>query len=184
GFADGNGRRAAISLATTAMIWMGRGLPTATDVAPAAARRAGRLDAVARLGGRAALLLLALALAARALYFFQAALALIRWPFEVIVGEGTMLHESRLLNDGVLGGLRALYGPQAPGRFLAGNYPPLYQLLWALKPGPPAFPTGRALALLAGVVVAVAGGGAVYAAARGSRALRGGTALLGAAAVM
>ncbi|HEX6737902.1 MAG TPA: hypothetical protein VF310_06520, partial [Vicinamibacteria bacterium] len=147
----------------------------ATLDVPARTRRTREVAATARAGANLILLALALLLAARALYYFSTTRALIAWPFEILPGEGTMLHESRLLNAGPVGGLRALYGPQTPDRFLAGNYPPLFLALWALKPGPPGLPGGRVLSLLASFAAAVAGGAAAYAAARGPRGLRVGT---------
>jgi hypothetical protein len=137
---------------------------------------------VAHTAARLALLALALVLAARAIYYFAMVVPLIRWPFELHGGESTMVLESRLLNDHGLDGLRTLYGPQTDDRFVAGNYPPIYFLLWALKPGLPAYPTGRTLSLLAGIGAAMAGAVAAYAALPGDRRLRGGAALLGAAA--
>src|SRR3954454_19557324 len=150
-----------------------------TTTAP---RRTLDLASVARVAGLSALCLLAVVMTARALYYGWTALELVRWPHETHNGEAVMLYESQLLGRDFLGGLRALYGPQPAGGFVAGNYPPLYLTLWALKPGPSAFPTGRGLSLLAGLVAAVAGGIAVYAALPGSRALRAGAGLLGGAA--
>jgi hypothetical protein len=154
----------------------------ATIDAPAQTRRTRELGATVRGVGYALLLILAAVLAVRALYFFQTALVMVRWPFETNNGEATLLAESRLLDQGLLAGLRTLYGPQPHDRFIAGNYPPVYYLLWVLKPGAPAFPTGRALSVLGGLVAALAGGAAVYRAAGGSRLQRASTALLGAAA--
>src|SRR5436305_5701014 len=154
----------------------------ATIDAPARTQRTRELGATVRGVGYAVLLVLAAVLAARALYFFQTALVMVRWPFETNNGEATLPAESRLLDQGLLAGLRTLYGPQPHDRFIAGNYPPVYYLLWALKPGAPAFPTGRALSVLGGLVAALAGGVAVYSAAGGSRLPRASTALLGAAA--
>jgi hypothetical protein len=150
-----------------------------TTTAP---RRALDIASVARLVGVCALCILAVVMAARALYYGWTALDLVRWPHETHNGEAVMLYESQLLGHDFLGGLRTLYGPQPSDGFVAGNYPPLYFVLWALKPGPSAFPTGRGLSLLAGLVAAVAGGIAVYAALPGSRALRAGAGLLGGAA--
>lgn len=132
----------------------------------------GRIGAVARVVGLCAIALLALALTARAAYYLWAALAMVTWPHEAHNGEGTILHESQLLGRDLLGGLRSLYGPQPADGFIAGNYPPLYYALWAMKPGPSALPTGRGLSLLGGLVVALAGGVAVWAALPGRRALR------------
>lgn len=150
--------------------------------APARTRRIGEVAAAIRVCGQVALLILAVILAARALFYFQSTLAMVRWPFEATYGEATMLYESQLLDEHPLDGLRQIYGPQHDDRFLAGNYPPVYLLLWTLKPGPAAYPTGRALSLLGGIVAALAGGVAAYATARGSRRVRAGAALLGGAA--
>lgn len=145
-------------------------------------RRTYDVATVARLAGIAALCILAVVMAARATYYGWTALDLVRWPHETHNGEAVMLSESELLGRDFVGGLRALYGPQPPDGFIAGNYPPLYFALWALKPGPSAFPTGRGLSLLAGLIAAVAGGIAVGAALRGSWAIRVGAGLLGGAA--
>lgn len=116
-----------------------------------------------------ALSAITVAIFGRALFYAYTVLPLIRWPFEQVPGEGTMLFESQLLHGGFLSGLRTLYGPQVADRFIAGNYPPVYLLLWALKPGAAAgYPLGRLLSLAAGGVTAVAGGVAV------ARALSGG----------
>lgn len=116
----------------------------------------------------------------RALFYAYSVLPLIRWPFEQVPGEGTMLFESQLLHRGLLSGLRALYGPQVADRFIAGNYPPVYLLLWALKPGAAAgYPFGRLLSLAAGGVTAVAGGIAVAHAVRGSGWIKGLAGILG-----
>lgn len=127
---------------------------------------------IARAIGLGAVIVLALALTARAGYYLWTAVAMVTWPHEAHNGEGTILHESQLIGQDFLGGLRALYGPQPADGFIAGNYPPLYPLLWALKPGPSALPTGRGLSLIAGLVVALAGGVAVWAALPGRQALR------------
>ncbi|HEY8599107.1 MAG TPA: hypothetical protein VIL85_11795, partial [Thermomicrobiales bacterium] len=132
----------------------------------------GRVERIIRAVGLAALLLLALALTARAGYYLWTAVAMVTWPHEAHNGESTMLHESQLLGQDLIGGLRALYGPQPTDGFIAGNYPPLYFLLWAMKPGPSAFPTGRGLSLLAGLIAALAGGYAVWRALPGRQALR------------
>ncbi len=116
--------------------------------------------------GQVCLLVLALLLLGRALYYAWNAVALLSWPHEAHGGEATMLYESNLLSAGLLDGLRELYGPQRADRFLAGNYPPIYILLWALEPGPSGLPTGRALSLLGGVGAALFGGLAVFAALR------------------
>ena len=116
--------------------------------------------------GQLCLLILALLLMARALYYAWNTVSIVRWPHEAHGGETTMLYESQLLSAGPLDGLRALYGPQRDDRFLAGNYPPVYIALWASEPGPSGLPTGRALSLLGGLVAAVAGGFAVFAALR------------------
>jgi hypothetical protein len=155
----------------------------ATVEASAAKGRTGAVAGLARRGGEVALLALAALLAARAAYFLWMNLVIsVPWPFENVVGEATMLAESQLLERDRLEGLRALYGPQPEDRFIAGNYPPLYLLLWALKPGPSAFPTGRALSLLGGLLAAAAGAAAVYAALPGARPARLAAALLGPAA--
>ncbi len=132
----------------------------------------GRTEWIVRAVGFGALTLLALALTARAGYYLWTAVAMVTWPHEAHNGESTMLHESQLLGQNLIDGLRALYGPQPADGFIAGNYPPLYFLLWALKPGPSAFPTGRGLSLLAGLVAALAGGYAVWRALPGRQALR------------
>lgn len=106
--------------------------------------------------------LLSLVVLARALSYTWVVLPLIFWPFEQVPGEGTMLFESQLLHAGLLSGLRTLYGPQVADRFIAGNYPPLYLLVWGLKPGAAGgYPLGRVLSLLAGGITALAGGAAV-----------------------
>ncbi len=127
---------------------------------------------------------LALALAVRALYYVGVTFPRIAWPHESTGGEATMLYESALLDRNPLDGLRALYGPQAPDHFIAGNYPPLYIALWALDPGASSFITGRTISLFWGVVAAVAGGVAVWGALRdrGTRLTRGAAAVLGGAA--
>lgn len=134
--------------------------------------------------GSVALLLLAVALAARALYYVTMTLPMIRWSFGSTGGEATMLHEAGLLNGGLFAGLRAIYGPQPADAFIAGNYPPGYLLLWALKPGAGGYATGRALSLLWGLLAAVAGGATAYAALgeRGTRLSRGAAAILGGSA--
>jgi hypothetical protein len=142
-------------------------------------RRVADLGAVARTVGQIALLILAVALAARAFFYLGAGLDMMRWPFEAANGESTMLSESELLASDPVAGLRALYGPQPPDRFIAGNYPPLYLALWALKPGPSAFPTGRALSIAAAIITALAGGVAAYSVARGARRVRLGVGVLG-----
>lgn len=128
--------------------------------------------------------LLAAALVARGLYFVWLAAAYIRWPYESTFGEGTLLAEALRLEGGVVAGLRAIYGPLAPDRFIAGNYPPLFIALWALKPGPAAFPTGRLLSIGAGVVAALAGAATVYVTAPGPRPTRAIGAFLGAGALL
>jgi len=132
----------------------------------------GRTERIARAIGLGALTLMALALTARAGYYLWTAVAMVTWPHEAHNGESTMLHESQLLGQDLIGGLRALYGPQPTDGFIAGNYPPLYFFLWALKPGPSAFPTGRGLSLVAGLVAALAGGYAVWRVLPGRQALR------------
>lgn len=148
-----------------------------------AARRRGFAPlAVARTCGKIILAMLVLAAIIRAGYFVGTSYGLVKWPHEVIGGEATMLYESQLIADhGLLKGLRLIYGPQGEDSFTAGNYPPIYILLWALEPGVSGFPTGRLLSLLAGFVAAVAGGFAVYAALarRGSRSVAIGAGLLG-----
>ena len=111
--------------------------------------------------------LLALALVIRAIYYVWMIFPVIAWPHEAVGGEATMLYESVLIGRDPLGGLRALYGPQPADAFIAGNYPPIYLIFWALNPGPSSFITGRALSLLWGVIAAVAGGSAVFGALRG-----------------
>ncbi|MGN6565566.1 MAG: hypothetical protein ACTHMU_23155 [Thermomicrobiales bacterium] len=141
------------------------------------------LAAKARLALQILLALVACALCARAIYYLWMAADLVRWPFELHGGESTMVLESRLLNNqGLLAGFRRLYGPQQTDSFVGGNYPPIYYLVWTLKPGPPAYPTGRAISLLAGLVAAVAGGVAAYAALPGSRLVRVAAGALGGAA--
>lgn len=129
-------------------------------------------------------LTLAALLAARALYYCWTALPIIRWPFAIHDGEATMLYESQLLNSHLLHSLRAIYGPQRADRFVAGNYPPIYLFLWALKPGVASYITGRGLSLLGGIVAAIAGGVAVYATVDGGRLWRIGIATLGGAAFL
>ena len=131
-----------------------------------------RNEQIVRALGLGALAILALLLTARAAYYLWTAVAMVTWPHEAHNGESTMLHESQLLGQNLIAGLRALYGPQPADGFIAGNYPPLYFLLWALKPGPSAFPTGRGLSLLAGLVAALAGGYAVWRLLPGRQALR------------
>ena len=131
-----------------------------------------RSEQIVRALGLGALTILALLLTARAAYYLWTAVAMVTWPHEAHNGESTMLHESQLLGQNLIGGLRALYGPQPADGFIAGNYPPLCFLLWALKPGPSAFPTGRGLSLLAGLVAALAGGDAVWRVLPGRQALR------------
>jgi hypothetical protein len=128
--------------------------------------RVGDVGAVLRTAGQICLLVLALLLMARALYYAWNTVSLIRWPHEAHGGETTMLYESQLLSGGPIAGLRALYGPQRDDRFLAGNYPPVYIAIWALEPGVSGLPTGRALSLLGGLVAALAGGLAVFGALR------------------
>ncbi len=113
--------------------------------------------------GQGCLVVLAIFLVLRAGYYLWTALSMVTWPHEAHNGEGTLLYESQLIGRNLLAGYRALYGPQLADRFIAGNYPPLYYLLWALKPGPAALPTGRALSLLGGLVAACAGGFALWA---------------------
>jgi hypothetical protein len=132
----------------------------------------GRTWAIARKIGLGALALLAVVLTARAAYYLWLAIAMVTWPHEAHNGEGTILHESQLLGQNLLGGLHTLYGPQPADGFVAGNYPPLYPLLWSLKPGPSAFPTGRGLSLLGGLIAALAGAIAVWGALPGRRAFR------------
>lgn len=150
-----------------------------------AARRRGFEPLVAaRICGQVLLAIVAIAAIIRAGYFVGTSFGLVNWPHEATGGEATMLHESQLLADhGLIGGLRLIYGPQDDDQFTAGNYPPLYILLWALEPGQSGFPTGRLLSLLAGFVTAGAGGFAVYAALsrRGSRTVAIGSGLLGGA---
>ncbi len=139
---------------------------------------------VARTCGQVILAIMVLAAVIRAGYFVGTSYGLIAWPHEAIGGESTMLYESQLIADhGLLEGLRLIYGPQGEDRFTAGNYPPVYVLLWALEPGASGFPTGRLLSLLAGVVTAGAGGLAVYTALarRGSRSVAIGSGVLGGA---
>lgn len=131
-----------------------------------------RGERIIRAVGLGALVILALILTARAGYYLWTAVAMVTWPHEAHNGESTMLHESQLLSQNLIGGLRTLYGPQPVDGFIAGNYPPLYFLLWALKPGPSAFPTGRGLSLLAGLVAALAGGFAVWRVLPGRQGLR------------
>ena len=113
------------------------------------------------------LALLALALVIRALYYVYMVFPVLVWPHEAVGGEATMLYESTLIQRDPLGGLRALYGPQPADGFIAGNYPPLYLIFWALNPGQSSFITGRALSLLWGSIAAIAGGIAVFGALRG-----------------
>lgn len=94
-------------------------------------------------------------------------MAIVRWPFAIHAGESTMLYESQLLDQNLLRGLWAIYGPTLPDRFLAGNYPPVYILLWKFSPGSAGYIAGRTLALLGGVVAAIAGGVAVTATVEG-----------------
>lgn len=147
-------------------------------------RRARGGVAPARMVGQGALLLLAAAMLGRAIYFVVITGGLIRWPFEAIGGEATMLHEAELLNRDLLSGLRTIYGPQAADRFVAGNYPPVYLLLWALKPGSVGYTTGRLLSLVSGFLAAGAGGFAIYRLlkGRGARWVRLGAAVLGGSA--
>jgi len=111
--------------------------------------------------------LLALALIIRASYYVYMVFPVLVWPHEAVGGEATMLYESALIQHDPLGGLRALYGPQPADAFIAGNYPPIYLIFWALNPGPSSFITGRALSLLWGIIAAIAGGVAVFGALRG-----------------
>ncbi len=113
------------------------------------------------------LTVLALALVARAIYYVWMVLPVLIWPHEATGGEGTMLYEATLIGNNPLGGLRALYGAQPTDAFIAGNYPPIYLILWALDPGASSFITGRALSLLWGIIAAIAGGVAVFGALRG-----------------
>ena len=123
-------------------------------------------------------------MALRAAYFCWTALAILRWPFEIHGGESTMLHESQLMDADFLGSLREIYGPERTDRFTAGNYPPIYLILWALDPGASSYITGRALALLGGIVAAVAGGVAVAYTVEGGRAWRIGIGTLGGGAFL
>lgn len=149
--------------------------------ASAVARRE-RVRAVYDAVSGIALLLLAAVLVGRALYYVRAVLPLVYWPFEQVPGEGTMLFESQLLHQSLLPGLRALYGPQVGDRFIAGNYPPLYLLLWALKPGDAAgYPWGRILSLLASGVTAVAGAVAVARCVPGNAWLKSMSGIIGGA---
>lgn len=111
--------------------------------------------------------LLALTLVIRAVYYVWMVFPVLVWPHEAIGGEATMLYESALIQRDPLGGLRALYGPQPADAFIAGNYPPIYMIFWALNPGASSFITGRAISLLWGVIAAIAGGLAVFGALRG-----------------
>lgn len=150
--------------------------------APPAARNLSSTDApwrIARFALLACAYFVALLLVARGLYYVWLATAYVRWPYESTFGEGTLLAEASLLEQGPLSGLRAIYGPRLPDRFIAGNYPPLYLLLWALKAGPAAFPTGRALSILAGLATAAASASLVYCAAPGGAVTRVAGALLG-----
>ena len=132
--------------------------------------------------GKALLVILALGVVIRAGYLIGTSFGMVRWPHEAIGGESTMLHESQLLADhGLIGGLRLIYGPQGEHSFTAGNYPPLYLLLWSLEPGTSGFPTGRLLSVLGGIVAALVGALAVYAglARRASRTVASAAGLLG-----
>lgn len=113
------------------------------------------------------LVLLALALVIRAIYYVWMVFPVLVWPHEAIGGEATMLYEATLIGNDPLGGLRALYGPQPADAFIAGNYPPIYLILWALDPGASSFITGRALSLLWGIIAAIAGGIAIFGSLRG-----------------
>lgn len=141
----------------------------ATQVSSASAERAGSRDNAVRLRRAAQIIfaLLTLALVIRAGYYVRMVFPVLVWPHEAIGGEATMLYESTLLQRDPLGGLRALYGPQPADAFIAGNYPPLYLIFWALKPGASSFITGRSLSLLWGVIAAIAGGCAIFGALRG-----------------
>ncbi len=124
--------------------------------------------------GKVLLVILALGVVIRAGYMIGTSSGMVRWPHEAIGGEATMMHESQLLSEhGLIGGLRLIYGPQGEDSFTAGNYPPLYMLLWSLEPGASGFPTGRLLSILSGIGAALAGALAIYAglARRTSRTL-------------
>ncbi|HEY8598262.1 MAG TPA: hypothetical protein VIL85_07515 [Thermomicrobiales bacterium] len=132
----------------------------------------------------AIVLAMAALMALRAAYYCWTALTILRWPFEIHGGESTMLHESQLMDADFLGSLRAIYGPERADRFTAGNYPPIYLILWALDPGASSYITGRALALLGGIVAAIAGGVAVAFTVEGGRAWRLGIGALGGGAFL
>jgi len=141
----------------------------ATQVSGAVGERTGvRTDSIqVRRIAQILIALLALALVIRALYYVYMVFPVLVWPHEAIGGEATMLYESALIQRDPLGGLRALYGPQPADAFIAGNYPPIYLIFWALNPGASSFTTGRAISLLWGVIAAIAGGVAIFGAFRG-----------------
>lgn len=143
-----------------------------------------RAIALARRIVGAIVLALAALMALRAAYYCWTALTILRWPFEIHGGESTMLHESQLMDADFIGSLRAIYGPERADRFTAGNYPPIYLILWALDPGSSSYITGRALATLGGIAAAIAGGVAVAFTVEGGRALRAGIGVLGGAAFL
>jgi len=132
----------------------------------------------------AIVLAMAALMALRGAYYCWTALTILRWPFEIHGGESTMLHESQLMDANFLGSLREIYGPERADRFTAGNYPPIYLILWALDPGASSYITGRALALLGGIAAAVAGGVAVAFTVEGGRAWRIGIGALGGGAFL
>lgn len=141
----------------------------ATQVSDVVEQRTGVRDsgAILRRAAQIILVILALALVVRAGYYVRMVFPVLVWPHESTGGEATMLYESTLIQRDPIGGLRALYGPQPADGFIAGNYPPLYLIFWALNPGPSSFTTGRALSLLWGIIAAIAGGFAVFGALRG-----------------
>jgi 4-amino-4-deoxy-L-arabinose transferase-like glycosyltransferase len=140
----------------------------------------GTLTLARRLVGALVLAIAAL-MAIRAGYYCWTALTILRWPFEIHGGESTMLHESQLMDANFVASLREIYGPERADRFTAGNYPPLYLILWALDPGGSSYITGRALALVGGIIAALAGGVAVAFTVEGGRLWRAAIGLLGGA---
>ncbi|MCL5257478.1 MAG: glycosyltransferase family 39 protein [Chloroflexi bacterium] len=80
------------------------------------------------------------------------AYGLLSYPYELVYGEGTVLHESLLIKAGA-----SIYLPPSPDQFIAGNYTPIYYWLNTLfvSASAPDFFAGRLISFAAGILIAV-----------------------------
>jgi hypothetical protein len=113
----------------------------------------------ARAVGIALIIGLAGALGWKVAGLLQKAFSLLPYPYELVYGEGTVLHESLLMQSGT----NIYQWPLSTG-FIAGNYTPVYYFLNSLfvSAGNPTFLSGRVISFVSGLLIAVIVGLIVY----------------------